>query len=308
MTDESPYLEGPQFLAALKAIAEPTRLRLLRACHQGELTVGELTRITGQSQPVVSRHLKILCDAGLLVRFRERHWVFYRVQLSGTGARLVRRLLQILNPEDDDSQLDQQRLKEVLDERAQLASGYSAELRPPPVGDRQLAQAVSGLLGPYAIGDLLDIGTGTGRLLRFLADEADQAIGVDISSEMLMIARTNLHAAGLGQCMVRHANMYQLPFTNASFDTVTIDQVLAEADDPAAAIREAARILRTGGRLLLIEDASGEGAHRGEDAPRLHQWLKSAGLRCDNTLSLPEDRAALVLCVGHKQSQAEKAA
>ncbi|MCH6572545.1 MAG: metalloregulator ArsR/SmtB family transcription factor, partial [Proteobacteria bacterium] len=202
------FLTSPALLAGLKAAAEPTRLRLLRICAQGELTVGEITRVIAQSQPRVSRHLKILCDAGLLVRFRERHWVFYRVPLSGPEAELVGNVLQKLAIEDSDFMVDQQRLEDVLAERARLASGYTAELRQPSVNDKQLSAAVMKLLGSRLVGDLLDIGTATGRLLRILGESAKQAVGIDISSKMLLVARSNLHSAGLSQCMVRHANMY----------------------------------------------------------------------------------------------------
>ena len=151
------YLTSSTLLAALRAAAESTRLRLLRICVQGELTVGEITRVIAQSQPRVSRHLKILCDAGLLVRFRERHWVFYRVPLSGPAAELVGDILQNLEIEDSDFLVDQQRLDEVLAERAKLASGYTADLQQPSVSDEQLSSVVRKLLASRRIGDLLDI-------------------------------------------------------------------------------------------------------------------------------------------------------
>lgn len=304
----SNFLTSPALLARLKAAAEPTRLRLLRICAQGELTVGEITRVIAQSQPRVSRHLKILCDAGLLVRFRERHWVFYRVPLSGSEAELVGNILRNLEIADRDFLVDQQRLEDVLAERARLASGYTAELRQPSVNDEQLSAAVGKLLGSRPVGDLLDIGTGTGRLLRFLGESAKQAVGVDISSEMLLVARSNLHSAGLSQCMVRHANMYQMPFTNCSFDTITIDDVLNEAEDPAAAVAEAARILRATGCLLLIEkipSADGVGDLENTGPGR---WLRDAGLACSATVLVPEKRPAIVLCLGQKKDAAEKAA
>jgi len=304
----SNFLTSPALLAGLKAAAEPTRLRLLRICAQGELTVGEITRVIAQSQPRVSRHLKILCDAGLLVRFRERHWVFYRVPLGGPAAELVGDILRSLEIEDSDFLVDQQRLEDVLAERASLASGYTAELRQPSVNDEQLSAAVGKLLGSRPVGDLLDIGTGTGRLLRFLGESARQAVGVDISSEMLLVARSNLHSAGLSQCLVRHANMYQMPFTNCSFDTITIDDVLNEAEDPAAAVAEAVRILRATGCLLLIEkipsaDGVGDPEYTG---PR--RWLRDAGLTCSATVLVPEKSPVIVLCLGQKKDAAKRAA
>ena len=302
------FLTSAALLAGLKAAAEPTRLRLLRICAQGELTVGEVTRVIAQSQPRVSRHLKILCDAGLLVRFRERHWVFYRVPLSGPEAELVGNILQNLAIADSEFLVDQQRLEDVLGERARLASGYSAELRQPSVSDEQLSAAVRKLLGSRAVGDLLDIGTGTGRLLRFLGESAEQAVGVDISSKMLLVARSNLHTAGLSQCMVRHANMYQMPFTNASFDTITIDDVLDEAEDPASAVAEAARILRATGRLLLIEKIPSVNGVGDPENTGPGRWLRDAGLSCSATVLVPEKHPAVVLCLGQKKDAAERAA
>ena len=304
----SAFLTSPELLAGLKAAAEPTRLRLLRICAQGELTVGEITRVIAQSQPRVSRHLKILCEAGLLVRFRERHWVFYRVPLAGPEAELEGHILRSLAITDGDFLVDQQRLEGVLAERARLASGYSADLQQPAVSDEQLSAAVRKLLGSRSVGDLLDIGTGTGRLLRFLGESADQAVGVDISSKMLLVARTNLQAAGLSQCMVQHANMYQMPFTNGSFDTITIDDVLNEADDPAAAVAEAARILRATGCLLLIEKISSANGVTDLQHTGPGSWLREAGLACNATVLVPEKRPAIVLCLGQKKGTAERAA
>ena len=304
----SEFLTSPALLAGLKAAAEPTRLRLLRICAQGELTVGEITRVIAQSQPRVSRHLKILCDAGLLVRFRERHWVFYRAPLGGPEGELVGHILQSLAQDDDDFLVDQQRREEVLAERARLASDYVAGLGEPSVSDDQLSSAVRDLLGSRPVGDLLDIGTGTGRLLRFLGESADQAVGVDISSRMLLVARTNLQAAGLSHCMVRHANMYQMPFTNGSFDTITIDDVLNEAEDPAAAVAEAARILRATGCLLLIEKISPAGSDANLDNTGPRRWLRDAGLACSTTVLLPEKNPLIVLCLGRKKDTAERAA
>lgn len=302
------YLTSSTLLAALKAAAESTRLRLLRICVQGELTVGEITRVIAQSQPRVSRHLKILCDAGLLVRFRERHWVFYRVPLSGPAAELVGDILQNLEIEDSEFLVDQQRLDEVLAERAKLASGYTADLQQPSVSDEQLSSVVRKLLASRRIGDLLDIGTGTGRLLRFLGESAEQAVGVDISSKMLLVARSNLQAAGLSHCMVRHANMYEMPFTNGSFDTITIDDVLNETESPAAAVAEAARILRSSGCLLLIEKIPSTNGVTDLENIGPRRWLRDAGLACSATVLVPEKHPAIVLCLGKKKSVAEKAA
>lgn len=279
-------------LEAFKAVAEPSRLRLLALCARGELTVTEVTEVVGQSQPRVSRHLKVLCSAGLLDRFREQNWVYYRVPLGGRGAELARGLLRLLPPDDPVLRLDRERLERVLARRAEQLRGRALgdDVSTPAGVDARIIDLMSG----EALGDLLDIGTGTGRMLRLLGISADTAVGVDISREMLMLARSNLHAAGLDHLSVRQGNMYQLRFADGSFDTVTIDQVLYQAEQPAEVLREAARVLRPGGRLLLVEfltgaapvDASvaeGAGTSLFPDAritaPGLEQWCERAGLR-----------------------------
>ncbi|MGH8494812.1 MAG: ArsR/SmtB family transcription factor [Gammaproteobacteria bacterium] len=289
----------PELLRALRAIAEPTRLRLLAVCRAGELTVGETVRIIGQSQPRVSRHLKLLCDAGLLERFREGHWVFYRVPTRGREAQLARAVLEQLSADDETARLDRQRMEEVMAERARLASSYLATLRETAVPDEQVDSAIMRAVSDAPLGDLLDIGTGTGRMLRLLAGRAEQATGVDISSEMLMIARTNVHAAGLHHCTMRHGNMYKLPFGNSSFDTVTVDQVLSQADRPALVLTEAARTLRPGGSLLIVDFAAG-GENRIE-ADDLAPWLAAAGLGCVRVERVDSFRApSTILLLAHR--------
>jgi ArsR family transcriptional regulator len=278
-------------LEAFKAVADPSRLRLLALCARGELTVTELTGVVGQSQPRVSRHLKVLCAAGLLDRFREQNWVYYRVPLGGPGAELARGLLRLLPETDAVLRLDRERLERMLTRRAEEVRGQAlGESVPTPAGvDARIAD----LMGREALGDLLDIGTGTGRMLRLLGVAATTAVGVDISREMLVLARSNLHAAGLDHLSVRQGNMYQLRFADASFDTVTIDQVLYQADQPVEVLREAARVLRPGGRLLLVEFLTGEvpadGATSTESlltSARLARWCADAGLRPEASESL----------------------
>ncbi len=274
-----------QLLDALKAAAEPTRLRLLALCARGELTVSELKAVLGQSQPRVSRHLKVLCNAGLLDRFREQHWVYYRLPVKGPGAKLARRILRLLPGEDDMIHLDAQRLEALLERRTAAARQGLAEdldgLAPVAGIEALILDAV----GDERLGDLLDIGTGTGRMLRLLGPRAETAVGIDISREMLMLARSNLRDAGLDHLMVRQGNMYQLRFADGSFDTVTIDQVLFQAEDPATVVAEAARVLRPGGRLLLVEYLTGEGdADIADPLPtvdedRLSAWLTAASLQ-----------------------------
>ncbi len=280
-------------LEAFKAVAEPSRLRLLALCARGELTVTEVTEVVGQSQPRVSRHLKVLCAAGLLDRFREQNWVYYRVPLGGRGAELARGLLRLLPPDDPVLRLDRERLERVLARRAEQLRGRAlGDAVPTPAGvDARIVDLMAG----EALGDLLDIGTGTGRMLRLLGVAADTAVGVDISREMLVLARSNLHAAGLDHLSVRQGNMYQLRFADGSFDTVTIDQVLYQAEQPAEVLHEAARVLRPGGRLLLVEfltgEAPGDPAAAGFDADaRPDAQLTPGGLAhwCERAGLLPE--------------------
>ena len=289
-------------LEAFKAIADPSRLRLLALCARGELTVTELTGVVGQSQPRVSRHLKVLCAAGLLDRFREQNWVYYRVPLGGPGAGLARGLLRLLPETDAVLRLDRERLERMLTLRAEQVRGPAlGESVPTPAG---VDARIVDLMGREALGDLLDIGTGTGRMLRLLGVSATTAVGVDISREMLVLARSNLHAAGLDHLSVRQGNMYQLRFGDESFDTVTIDQVLYRADQPVEVLREAARVLRPGGRLLLVEFLTGEAPVDGT-APtenlltgaHLARWCADATLRPEATETLPARPWPLIVSI-----------
>jgi len=289
-------------LEAFKAVAEPSRLRLLALCARGELTVSEVTEVVGQSQPRVSRHLKVLCAAGLLDRFREQNWVYYRVPLGGPGAELARRLLRLVPQDDPLLRLDRERLERVLARRVEQLRGQAlGDTAPTPAGvDARIVDLMAG----EPLGDLLDIGTGTGRMLRLLGVSAGTAVGIDTSREMLVLARSNLHAAGLDHLSVRQGNMYQLRFADASFDTVTIDQVLYQAEQPAEVLREAARALRPGGRLLLVEFLTGQArraALAAGDTPitseRLARWCEETGFRPEATEQIAARPWPLVISV-----------
>ncbi len=238
-------------LAALRAVAEPTRLRLVILCARGELTVSELTQILGQSQPRVSRHLKLLCEAGLLDRFREGSWVFYRLSQAGPASALARQLVAACDDGDPTIALDRQRLGAIKRQRAELARAYFREnaeqwhrIRSLYIDEREVEAALVEVIAAADPRDLLDIGTGTGRMLEILAPRVEHALGIDQSREMLSIARVNLARAGLENGSVRLGDMYQLAVPDASFDAVVIHQVLHYADRPAAVIAEAARVLR----------------------------------------------------------------
>src|SRR5580693_762140 len=249
-------------LAALRAVAEPTRLRLLVLCSRGELTVSEVAQILGQSQPRVSRHLKLLCEAGLLDRFREGSWVFYRVGSGTTGSALARHLAALCGESEATTALDLQRLSAIKRQRAERAAAYFSEnaphwdrIRSLYIDEREVEAALVDVITAAQPRDLLDIGTGTGRMLEILGPRVGQALGIDQSREMLAVARVNLERAGAVNGTVRLGDMYQLPLPDASFDAVVIHQVLHYADRPAAAIAEAARVLRPGGVLVVIDFA-----------------------------------------------------
>ena len=309
-------MDTPTLLDGLKAAAEPTRLRLLSLCAAGELTVSEITEIVGQSQPRVSRHLKILRDAGLLQRYREQHWVYHRVPLHGPGARIARGVLVLLAEDDPQTVLDRSRLETVLDRRVETArrllaeadvdAGEMARMDDEASVDALILNALDG----EDIGELLDIGTGGARMLRLLGELSSRAVGIDISRPMLMLARSNLHAAGLDHLMVRHGNMYQLRFPDSSFDTVTIDQVLYQAEEPAEVLREAARVLRPGGRLLLLEFLTETSFDLWEqesdglaalDEDRLDGWMSEAGMERISGRRLPGHPFPVLLAVARRR-------
>ena len=298
-----------QLIDALRAAAEPTRLRLLAICSEGELTVSEITHIVDQSQPRVSRHLKLLCNAGLLTRFREGHFVLYRAAGQGDSAELVERLLNTIADDDEQMTIDRARMEKIKAERARRAADFlrfGAEdwerLREADVADAKINRVIVDMLNMDAIGDLIDIGTGTGRMLKLLGPHANpnRAVGIDISPDMLAVARSNLHSAGLGKVMVRRANMYGLPYPDASFDTVTMDHVLYQAEDSQRALREAARILRPDGQLLVVdfsphEDGMGDRAAVSDE--ELHGWCASASLKCSELRHIEGQSFNVVLCI-----------
>lgn len=292
-------------LAGLRAAAEPTRLRLLHLCAHDELTVSELTQILAQSQPRVSRHLKLLCDAGLLERFREGTHAFFTLAKDGDGARLAELLAELVPGNDRALALNLERLRAIKAARADAAAKYFREnaarwdeIRSLYIDEAQVERVVLELLPKEDVRDFVDVGTGTGRILELVASRAERAVGIDLSREMLAVARANIERAGLRNVTVRHGDMYQLPWPASSFDAATIHQVLHFAADPPAAISEVARVLRPGGVLVIVDFAPHEleylrtnHAHRrlGFREAEMLQWLDAAGLIPDRTISLPGD-------------------
>ncbi len=294
MPESAPKGQMSDILAALRAAGEATRLRLLFILSQGEFNVTELMRILCQSQPRISRHLKLMTDAGLLERHKEGSWVVFRAHEEGAAGRLGRTILELLAGDDETLREDAARLAAVKAERAARAAAYFSSvarewdtIRSLHVAEEQVEQAMLRLAGEGPWRFYADLGTGTGRILELFARHAEHAVGLDLSHEMLTIARARLDAAGLNHAQARRADIYDLPLPDAAADFVTLHQVLHYLDDPAAALSEAARILRPGGRLLIadfaphdLEFLREEHAHRrlGISQAALSRWLTRAGL------------------------------
>jgi ArsR family transcriptional regulator len=309
-----------ELLAALRAVAEPTRLRLLVLCARGELTVTELAHILGQSQPRVSRHLKLLCEAGLVDRFREGSWVFYRASAGHAASALGRHLVAACGEADATIALDLQRLAAIKRQRAEAAAAYFRDnaaqwhrIRSLYVDEREVEAALAQIIAAARPRDLLDIGTGTGRMLEILGPEVEHALGVDQSREMLAVARVNLERAGLENSMVRRGDMYQLTLPDGSFDAVVIHQVMHYAERPAEAIAEAARVLRPGGILVLVDFAPhtleflrDEHAHRrlGFADSEVAEWCAAAGLDPAPPRHLPGDPLTVTIWTAHRPGAA----
>jgi len=293
-------------LGGLKAAAEDTRLRLLALLDQAELTVSDLTDILGQSQPRISRHLRLLAEAGIVERFREASWAFYRRASEGAGAPLADAILALADPSDPIFERDRERLAQVRATRQSAAQNYFRkhagrwdELRKLHVSDVAVEAAVRDALAGKRIDSLLDLGTGTGRILELFGSEISRGVGIDLNPEMLQFARANLDKAGLKNCSVRQGDLYNLPFPRDSFDAIVLHQVLHYLDDGARALREAARVLRPSGRLVVVDFAPhqleflrDEHAHRrlGFAPDTVEEWLKEAGLEFDKHRALAPEK------------------
>lgn len=289
------FLTSEQTLDALRAIGEETRLRVVAALRHGELTVTDLTEILGQSQPRVSRHLRLLVDAGLVTKQREGTWAFFRLTETGARRALLDAALDAIDADDSVFATDFARLDTVRARRAAVAREYFEQIAPIWDEERSLHAAadtveavIVGTIGDEPIRRLLDVGTGTGRILQLLADRADRAVGLDTSHSMLSVARANLERSDVANWELRQGDVHSPPLDAASFDLVVIHQVLHYLDDPSRAIGEAARLVAPGGRLLVVDfaphrhDFLRAAAHRrlGFTHQQLADWFDQSGFDC----------------------------
>jgi ArsR family transcriptional regulator len=281
-------------LALLKAAGESTRLRILVLLAAGELNVKDLTRVLAQSQPRISRHLRLLVEAGLIERFREGGSVYFRLAEADTGAEIAGALLEAIERADPVLVRDRERAEQVKRERAEVAQAYfdahAADwdgIRARHVAEAEVEAAMREALGDGPFETLVDLGTGTGRTLELFADRTRHGIGIDLNRAMLAYARAKLERAGHRHLRVRLGDLYDPPLLEGKADAVVVHQVLHFLDDPARAVREAARLLKPGGRLLIVDFAPheleflrGELAHSrlGFAADQVGQWLGQAGL------------------------------
>lgn len=298
-------------LEGLKAVAEPTRLRLLALLARAELTVTEITQVLKQSQPRVSRHLKLMVDAGLLKRFPEGTWVFYRLAEDGEAADLAKAVTGLIESDDPVLTEDAARLTAIRKARAAEAAAYFAEnaARWDEIGklylpEAAIEQAIGEMIGDDRIGTLIDLGTGTGRMLEVLAPRAERAIGIDMSHEMLAIARANLERAGIANAQIRYGNILRLDPGALGLvpqaDTVVLHHVLHFFEHPVEVVAQAARLLSDGGRILIadfaphaLEHLRDQHAHRrlGFADREVQGWAEAVGLSVAATRELPPSEA-----------------
>ena len=281
-------------IAGLRAAGEDTRLRILALLDEGELTVSDLTDILGQSQPRVSRHLKLMAEAGLIERSREGAWAFFRLADRTSLGQLARALIQRIDPQDLTMASDRDRLRDVRAQRAEAAqaffSRHAAEwdrIRSLHAAEAVVEEKIRDIVGDAPISSLLDLGTGTGRMVSLLGGLAERIVGVDASHAMLAVARANLEHDTIKGVEWRQGDLYALPVDRNSFELVIVHQVLHFLDDPARALREAAQALAPGGRLVVVDFAPHDleflretQAHRrlGFSVDQMTDWLVEAGL------------------------------
>jgi ArsR family transcriptional regulator len=307
-----------QALDIFRALADPTRLRIFSLLRAMELSVGELAQVLGQSQPRVSRHVKILCDAGIADRRKEGSWVFLGLGAEGRVAPLLATIDALVGAEPGDpwTVADIARLAAVRADRAAAAERYFAAhadewdaIRSLHVAESEVEAAILRALGDEPVGRLVDVGTGTGRMIELLGSGAASALGIDRSPEMLRLARSKLAASGQDRAELRQGDMYALPLASGTADTVLIHLVLHYAQQPAAAVADAARLLAPGGRLLIVDFASHDREElRTRDAharlgfadEQIAGWFGAAGLAVESVAQLEGGELTVKLWLGRR--------
>jgi ArsR family transcriptional regulator len=296
-------MSGSAMVGVLRAAGEPTRLRVLALLAHEELAVTELSQILAQSQPRVSRHLKLLADAGLIERFPDGAWVFYRLASGAPGRAFADQMLDLIDADDADLNRDLEKLEAVRQGRQHEAAAYFArnaprwdEIRSLYVDEAEVEAAILNAAGRDRVERLIDLGTGAGRMLTLLGPLADKAVGIDLSQQMLNIARRQVTEAGLSGCELRHGDIFSTGLMGGSADLVVIHRVLHYLNEPGAALAEAARLLAPGGRLLIVDFAPHDleylrQAHQhrrlGFSDEEIGRWLETAGLGDLSATALP---------------------
>jgi ArsR family transcriptional regulator len=291
----------------LRAAGESTRMRILSLLAREELAVLEICRVLGQSQPRISRHLKLLAEAGLVERFPDGAWVFYRLAIGGQAGDLIESIIARIDPKDPIILRDLEQLDAVWAERTAEAGEYFArnaarwdEIRSLYVAESDVEAAILEAAGPGPYKRLVDLGSGTGRMLKLLGPHAEHALGLDLSQQMLNIARNEVAEAGLKQIELRHGDIFGTGLPSHCADVVVVHQVLHYLSDPAAAVREAARIVREGGRLVIVDFAPHgleylreQHQHRrlGFAEAEMTRWLAECGLSNVHLRDLPSVRS-----------------
>lgn len=304
-------LNADQTVEALRAAGEPTRLRVLSLLAGEELSVMELSRILDQSQPRVSRHLKLMADAGLIERFPDGARVFYRLSSDLPARRLIDTVLDLLDVSAGAA--DDQRLEAVRREREAAAGAYFERIAPQwdrirslYVSESAVEAAIIRAAGDGPFERIVDLGTGSGRMLTLLGRNAKMSVGLDLSQNMLNIARANVMKAGLDKVELRHGDIFATRLPEHSADLVMVHQVLHYLVDPAAAVAEAARLVMPGGRLLIVDFAPhqleylrDDHQHRrlGFSDDEIRRWLTGAGLTSSASIALPPDTDGLTVSI-----------
>ena len=290
-----------EMVEVLKTVAETTRLRILFLLTKGDLTVSDLTEILEQSQPRVSRHLRLLTTARLIERHQEGAWAYFSLSSCTLRQEILQTILHNIDGHDHAIERDKERLGEVKRRRSLAAAAYFSknaqewdQLRLLHAPDNRVEQTMLELVGTTPFQSMLDIGTGTGSLLKLFAPLYTRGIGIDINRDMLAVARVNLDKAGILNAQVRLGAVAALPVEKETFNLVTIYQVLHFLSDPEIAISEARRVMRPGARLVIVDYAphdleflAEQYAHvrMGFSDAQIEFWLTKTGLTLEKTLS-----------------------